>query len=248
MTELSWALTVPQPAAWAVAHGHQDVYNRTYPTDRRGWLAICAGRTTDARLLADTAGLTGRAPAQIERDAADRDAIVAVARLTDVCNEPSCDCGPWAQPRYVHWRFADTVLLPEPVPAPRQVGVWRMPKEVADAVVPQWRSARRLDEPDDHAAVRDALLPLPATGHRRVLLLGTTGAGKTTVVRQLLGTDPETERFPSTSTAKTTVADTEIVLTPDGPYRAAVTFAGRAEVAAHLRDNVWEAARAVFRG
>ncbi len=41
-----------------------------------------------------------------------------------------------------------------------------------------------------------------------MLLLGTTGAGKTTLVRQFLGTDPATERFPSTSTAKTTVADT----------------------------------------
>ncbi|WP_158642380.1 hypothetical protein [Actinomadura sp. WAC 06369] len=244
MSEISWVLTVPQPAAWAIAHGHQDVYNRTYPTDRRGWFAICAGRAADSGLLAATARLTGRTPAQVAREAAERDAIVAVARLADVCNEPSCACGPWARDRYVHWRFADAVLLPEPVPAPREVGIWKPPKDIADAVALQWRAAA--GEPADHTAVRDGLLPLPAAGYRRVLLLGTTGAGKTTVVRQLLGTDPETERFPSTSTAKTTVADTELVLTPDGPYRAAVTFAGRDEVAAHLRDNVWEAARAVL--
>ncbi|MFD5627133.1 hypothetical protein [Streptomyces sp. NPDC127072] len=102
----------------------------------------------------------------------------------------------------------------------------------------------------DFRSIRDDLLALPtaADGYRHVLLLGTTGAGKTTAVRQLLGTDPEIERFPSTSTAKTTVADTEIVLTEDGPYRAAVTFAGREEVVDHLTENVSAAALALFQG
>lgn len=98
----------------------------------------------------------------------------------------------------------------------------------------------------DFLALRDEALPMPGT-HRRVLLLGTTGAGKTTVVRQLLGTDPKTERFPSTSTAKTTVADTELVFTEDETYRAVVTFATRDEVVDHLTDNVSDAALAVFR-
>ncbi|MFI5993916.1 hypothetical protein ACIBAC_19020 [Streptomyces sp. NPDC051362] len=102
----------------------------------------------------------------------------------------------------------------------------------------------------DFRSIRDDLLALPtaADGYKHVLLLGTTGAGKTTAVRQLLGTDPENERFPSTSTAKTTVADTEIVLTEDGPYRAAVTFAGREEVVDHLTENVSAAALALFQG
>lgn len=65
----------------------------------------------------------------------------------------------------------------------------------------------------DFEAVRNDFVPLPGADedYRTVLMLGTTGAGKTTLVRQLLGTDPETERFPSTSTAKTTVADTELI-------------------------------------
>ncbi|WP_405532570.1 hypothetical protein OG592_34585 [Streptomyces avidinii] len=102
----------------------------------------------------------------------------------------------------------------------------------------------------DYRKIRDDLLALPgaADGYKHVLLVGTTGAGKTTVVRQLLGTDPETERFPSTSTAKTTVADTEIVLTQAGPYRAAVTFAGRDEVIDHLTENVSAAALALLQG
>jgi hypothetical protein len=102
----------------------------------------------------------------------------------------------------------------------------------------------------DFADLREKLLPLPGAddGYRTVLFLGTTGAGKTTVVRQILGTDPAAERFPSTSTAKTTVADTELITTEDGTYRAVVTFVPRDEVIDYLTENVSEAALAAFRG
>ena len=102
----------------------------------------------------------------------------------------------------------------------------------------------------DFAALREEIIPLPSKeeGYRKVLLLGTTGAGKTTVVRQLLGTDPGTERFPSTSTAKTTVADTEIITTVKGEYTAAVTFTPRDEVIDYLTENVSDAALAAFKG
>ena len=54
--------------------------------------------------------------------------------------------------------------------------------------------------------IRNNEIPLPggnnsSDGYSRVLFVGTTGAGKTTIVRQLLGTDPDTERFPSISAA-----------------------------------------------
>jgi len=86
---------------------------------------------------------------------------------------------------------------------------------------------------------RDEVAPLPdaSDGFPRVLLIGTTGAGKTTLVRQLLGTDPETERFPSTSTAKTTVADTEIVIDPESRvFQAIVTFVPKNEVEVAIQD------------
>lgn len=101
----------------------------------------------------------------------------------------------------------------------------------------------------DPAALRDEAIPLPPSepdGYRRVLFLGTTGAGKTTLVRQLIGTDPATERFPSTSTAKTTIHDTEIVL-DEGPWRAVVTFVSSDETREYLTEclsaAVLEAAR-----
>ncbi|MBL8695207.1 MAG: hypothetical protein JNJ88_14030 [Planctomycetes bacterium] len=102
---------------------------------------------------------------------------------------------------------------------------------------------------DDHAALRELLIPLPgeATGYRRVLLIGTTGAGKTTLVRQLIGTDPETERFPSTSTAKTTVHDTEIILDED-EWRAVVTFVSIDEVREYMNECISAAVLTAYRG
>lgn len=97
----------------------------------------------------------------------------------------------------------------------------------------------------DFTALRDDAVPLPRQGpdgYRHVLFLGTTGAGKTTLVRQLIGTDPGEERFPSTSTAKTTIHDTELIF-EDGPWRAVVTFVSSSEAREYLSECVSAAVR-----
>jgi len=102
----------------------------------------------------------------------------------------------------------------------------------------------------DFRNIRDEAIPLPeskADGYRSVLLLGTTGAGKTTLVRQIIGTDPLNERFPSTSTAKTTVHDTEIVM-DDGNWRAVVTFVPSDEAREYLTECISAAALAAAKG
>jgi len=98
----------------------------------------------------------------------------------------------------------------------------------------------------DSWGLRDQVIPLPGKeeGYARARFLGTTGAGKTTLVRQLIGTDPEKERFPSTSTAKTTVCDIEIVLA-GGPFKAVVTFFPREYVRLHIEECVLAAAAAI---
>ncbi len=106
--------------------------------------------------------------------------------------------------------------------------------------------------PEDRAfaELREEVIPLPPSqsdGYRRLLLLGTTGAGKTTIVRQLIGTDPAKERFPSTSTAKTTIHDTEIIL-DDGPWRAVVTFFAIDEVREYLGECISAAVLVAARG
>ena len=92
----------------------------------------------------------------------------------------------------------------------------------------------------NYGTLRDEFIPLPRQepdGYRHVLLLGTTGAGKTTLVRQLIGTDPSRDRFPSTSTAKTTIHETEIICDEE-PWRAVVTFYPYSEVREHLKECI----------
>ena len=89
---------------------------------------------------------------------------------------------------------------------------------------------------------RENFIPLPTKddGYARVMLVGSTGAGKTTLLRQLIGSDPRYDRFPSTSTAKTTIADIEIV-TADAPFKAAVTFMTEHETRCAIDECLEEA-------
>ena len=102
----------------------------------------------------------------------------------------------------------------------------------------------------DFLGLREMAIALPSaqsSEYRRALLLGTTGAGKTTLLRQIIGTDPTRERFPSTSTAKTTVHETEIVPS-EGAFRAVVTFFPMEDVREHLKECASAAVLAAYRG
>jgi len=99
-------------------------------------------------------------------------------------------------------------------------------------------------QPEGHDgwSIREEMLPLPGgkdanDGYARVQLVGTTGAGKTTVLRQLIGTDPDRERFPSISAAKTTICDIEVILRED-PFAGAVTFIPRDQVRQYISECV----------
>jgi energy-coupling factor transporter ATP-binding protein EcfA2 len=94
--------------------------------------------------------------------------------------------------------------------------------------------------------LREMILPGPSqtTGYRTILVIGTTGAGKSTLIRQLMGTDAS-DGFPATSASKTTVAETELLLAP-GDYYAVATFMPLVEVRAYVEENVVAAALAIF--
>src|ERR1041385_5747700 len=54
-----------------------------------------------------------------------------------------------------------------------------------------------MPEPGDAFRTREVAMPLPQSSqsdYRQVLLLGTTGGGKTALVRQFIGTDPQSDR------------------------------------------------------
>ena len=101
----------------------------------------------------------------------------------------------------------------------------------------------------DPSELREGLIPLPtrAEGYAHVMLVGTTGAGKTTLLRHIIGSDHRYDRFPSTSTARTTIADTEII-TADGTFEAAVTFMPRHEVRMQVEECVENACIATIEG
>jgi energy-coupling factor transporter ATP-binding protein EcfA2 len=101
----------------------------------------------------------------------------------------------------------------------------------------------------DPWAVRDEVIPIPgpADGYARVLLVGPTGAGKTTLLRQLIGSHPKRDRFPSISTAKTTIFDTEIVL-DSAPYRCVVSFLPRDRVRSYIEECMIAAVSAAVDG
>lgn len=84
----------------------------------------------------------------------------------------------------------------------------------------------------------DELSPIPIN-MPKLYLLGDTGAGKTTIVRRILGTDKL--KFPSVQQKRTTVAVTEYVLSKDLPYRATYLFKSR-QLIANLVAEILEIA------
>lgn len=92
----------------------------------------------------------------------------------------------------------------------------------------------------DAWAEREKVIPLPGIqdNYAKAMVVGTTGSGKTTLVRQLIGTDPKEERFPSTSAAKTTTADIEVILAGSQTYSAVVSFTPQDQVRQNVSDCI----------
>ena len=101
----------------------------------------------------------------------------------------------------------------------------------------------------DPKSLREQHIRLPSLedGYSRVMLVGTTGAGKTTLLRHLIGSDHTNDRFPATSTARTTTSDIEIV-TSDGPFKAVVTFTPEHEGRRLIDECLEEACLSVVQG
>ena len=90
-----------------------------------------------------------------------------------------------------------------------------------------------------HRALREEHLPFPLRedGYPRILLLGVPGAGKTTLVRQLIGSHPDLDRFPSTSVNRTTTCETEVIVGRKD-FAAAITFMSEDEADFEIRQTI----------
>ncbi len=91
-----------------------------------------------------------------------------------------------------------------------------------------------------HRALRDRLHPLPPIDPQdsvRTLILGNSGVGKTTLLRRLIGCDAVRDRFPATSTNRTTTCEIEII-TGLKDFAAAVTFLTRQQTQQEVIESV----------
>lgn len=125
----------------------------------------------------------------------------------------------------------------------RQEAELKFSRAIVDAFYDEIQAGR--SEP---AVLRERQISMPSSSHdnyTRVLLVGTTGAGKTTLVRQLIGSDPDIDRFPSTAPAKTTISDIEVILS-EGGFEAAVTFFTEFQVQANIEECISDACVAVL--
>lgn len=87
------ALSIRQPWAWLIVHGHKDIENRSWPTRYRGPVLIHAAKGMTradydgARMLAEAQGVTLPKPEEL-----DRGGIVGRAEIVDcIAESPS----PW---------------------------------------------------------------------------------------------------------------------------------------------------------
>ncbi len=108
----------------------------------------------------------------------------------------------------------------------------------------------------DHDRLRVALvdpwqkrdvLPLPSDCYSVVQIVGSFGVGKTTLVRQLIGTDHGKGSFPAKGKGRTTICDTEIICAP-GDYSAVVSFASRDRILGYIEECVEAAISAAAEG
>ena len=82
------------------------------------------------------------------------------------------------------------------------------------------------------------LIPMP-NNLPIIYLLGDTGAGKTCIVRQLLGTTKE--KFPSVRRVRTTVAPTEFIITTEPEFKAAFVLKSEEEVSRYVTETLEQA-------
>lgn len=103
-------------------------------------------------------------------------------------------------------------------------------------------------QPANSWDIRNDALRLPGRedGYARAMLVGTTGAGKTSLLRHLIGSHPERDRFPSTSASRTTISDIEVITSEDATYAAVVTFFNEWAVHTYVHECVADACAALW--
>ena len=86
--------------------------------------------------------------------------------------------------------------------------------------------------------IQDILPPLPPN-IKRIYLLGSTGAGKTSIVSHIMGTSAL--GFPITTQTRTTLATTEYVIKSDLPFKTILIFKQKEDVLESIEELIQDA-------
>lgn len=93
----------------------------------------------------------------------------------------------------------------------------------------------------DHNQILNDVLPFPTRkdGYGKAIFMGHTGAGKTSVLRCIMGT--QKHKFPTTATGRTTTCTMEVILSDSGEYELVVTFMTRELLMLYVKECVQNA-------
>lgn len=141
-------LSVLQPWAWLIVHGHKPVENRTWPTRFRGRLLIQAGKAYDGSEHEDHAvRLLEEFGIELPRfSEMPRGAIVGEATVTDCVTQHSSRffTGPYG------FVLAAPRAYPAPVPLRGQLGIFRVPASALDNIGAKAAYVRSQGQTRDH--------------------------------------------------------------------------------------------------
>ena len=90
---------------------------------------------------------------------------------------------------------------------------------------------------EDYKIALDTIfLPGKKEDYSRGILVGVSGAGKTSLLRLLAGT--EKEKFPTTSTGRTTTCNLELIFSDEKEYEIVVNFMSRHKFEMYVQENI----------
>ncbi|VEN72686.1 conserved hypothetical protein [Candidatus Desulfarcum epimagneticum] len=97
----------------------------------------------------------------------------------------------------------------------------------------------------NYQKILEEISPIPVN-LPKIYFLGDTGAGKTTIIRKIMGTDDF--NFPTTRQTRTTVAVTEYVISKSLPFRATLLFKSEEQIRGYVREILLEATYKAYKG
>jgi hypothetical protein len=123
------ALSILQPWAWLIVHGHKDIENRTWATTRRGDILIHAGKRWSREQREDLEHVKDQFPHILLPEQFALGGIVGAARILDCVTESS---SPWFNGPY-GFVLAGARPAPAFVPWKGQLGFFAVPRVALEA-------------------------------------------------------------------------------------------------------------------